>query len=491
MIRRRTALLTWRSFISGAALAAVASIAPIAQAQSAANNEHQAGATESPSMPLSPPAPLIDNLAEEVRSATTISTGAVDLWAAQSFRTDASSYTLVSIDTTMGNFTGGAVVAELRAGSDPTGPLVTTLTAGTVPGVGLGGVTLTPDTPAVLDGLTRYFLVVYGPEGTSYDWAYAEGNNYVGPGYFDNFWYTSDRGATWDDSGGENPFFLRVNVGPVAPLIDNLAELLRDATAISTGAVDFWAAQSFQTDARSYELLSIDTTMGNLTGGAVAAELRSGDDPTGPLVTTLTTGTVPGAGLGTVTLTPDAPTVLDALTRYFLVIYGPEGTAFDWAYAEGNNYVGPGYFDSYWYTSDRGATWSDFGGDNPYFLRVNVACPDGSRTDSSCVFLTDTGGDPQIHVGPGACDAAQGGAPVDVITGDLRGLIEAGGAVPLPRSTCVADDAPVDRVTAINIVSPGCNPAIYILARRGLSEQSDWGTASSGALRLGGEGACP
>lgn len=232
----------------------------------------------------------------------------------------------------------------------------------------------------------------------------------------------------------------------VAALIDNLVEPVRVITPITTGAVDLWATQSFRTDANPYELVSIITRMGDLTGGAVTAELRIGDDPTGPLVTTLTVGPLPGVGVGEVTLTQDTPTLLEGMTRYFLVIYGPEGTAFGWEHALGNNHVGPGFFDTYWYTFDRGVTWADTGWDDPYFLRVNVEapCPEDLQTDSSCVFVTGTGCDPRIDVRRGACDTAQSGAPVYVITGDLRWL----------------------------------------------SEQSDWGTASSGALRLSGDGAC-
>ncbi len=279
----------------------------------------------------------------------------------------------------------------------------------------------------------------------------------------------------------------------VAALIDNLAEPVRAITPITTGAVDLWAAQSFRTDANPYELVSIVTRMGDLTGGVVTAELRIGDDPTAPLVTTLTVGPVPSVGVGEVTLTPDTPTLLDGLTRYFLVVYGPEGTAFGWEYAWGNNYIGTGSFDTYWYTYDRGVTWAETGLENPYFLRENVEapCPEDLQTDSSCVFVTGTVGDPRIDVRRGACDTAQSGAPIDIITGDLRGLTEAGGVVLLPASTCVANDAPLDRVTVTNFLSEGCHPAVFILARRGLSEQSDWGTASSGAFRLSGDGACP
>jgi hypothetical protein len=79
---------------------------------------------------------------------------------------------------------------------------------------------------------------------------------------------------------------------------------------------------------------------------------------------------------------------LEAGQTYWLVLGPASVGSFAWAYAEGNDYDGTGTFGVYHYSTDYGATWANYGGDNPFKMRVNVealpGCPadldDGSNT---------------------------------------------------------------------------------------------------------------
>ncbi|MFM9996917.1 MAG: choice-of-anchor R domain-containing protein [Phycisphaerales bacterium] len=158
------------------------------------------------------------------------------------------------------------------------------------------------------------------------------------------------------------------------PLIDNLREPLRANTLIfDDGSRNLWAAQSFSADGRRYRLDSIETILGTATGRpVVVAELRDGDDPTGALLSTLSLPALQTAGTALVTLTPDADVIIEP-GQAFTLILGVSNTAdYEWAYANTNNWIGPGTFGNYHYSSDAGQTWANFGSKFPYYLRVNV-----------------------------------------------------------------------------------------------------------------------
>lgn len=180
---------------------------------------------------------LIDNLAEPLRGDTNFPT--YSRWAAQSFVTDGSSYTLTSIETPLGIFSGSpTIVAELRAdsGSQPTGTTLTTFTLGSVPSGTPSVVTLTPDSSVSLDPTTTYWLVI-GLSGTgSFGWSYAQGNNFIGPGSFASYGYSND-GVNWFDFGSDSPYKMRVNVSATSsvPEPNSSLALLGAATALGIG----------------------------------------------------------------------------------------------------------------------------------------------------------------------------------------------------------------------------------------------------------------
>jgi len=165
-----------------------------------------------------------------------------------------------------------------------------------------------------------------------------------------------------------------ISAAAAQPLIDNLAETTRDATVLGTIDPDrLWAAQSFSSPT-NFTLVSIDTLLGLAAAGPdVVAELRRGEDATGPVVATFVVPTLSEGSIEVVTLVPTAAVPLEADALYWLVI-GPATTgSFQWAYAEGNNFIGPGAFHNYAYSVDSGITWENYGGDNPYQVRVNVS----------------------------------------------------------------------------------------------------------------------
>jgi hypothetical protein len=155
-------------------------------------------------------------------------------------------------------------------------------------------------------------------------------------------------------------------------LLDNLAEVTRGATTLGDlkGGADWsYAAQGFGTQGVC-AMVSIEVLAGNGASPGVFAQLRGGADPTAPALATFSVPEIPEGGLEVVMLTPDTSVLLQPGETYWLVIGGTSGT-FQWAYAEGNVFEGPGYFANYWYSNDD-AEWFDFGGDNPYQMRVNV-----------------------------------------------------------------------------------------------------------------------
>lgn len=157
---------------------------------------------------------LISNLEEATRNTTNVME-APGLWAAQSFLTDGSSYTLISVETLLWNISEDApsIVAELHADNGSTvGTLLATFSWSSVPTLGPGLVTLTPGTLTTLDPNTTYWIVL-GVEGPgTLGWSYAEGNGSTGPGSLGAYGYSSDNGATWGSFGTENPYQIAVNV---------------------------------------------------------------------------------------------------------------------------------------------------------------------------------------------------------------------------------------------------------------------------------------
>lgn len=167
---------------------------------------------------------LVSNLGEPTRDVTGIYSevpGAPGQWAAQAFVTDASSYTLSSLDTLLGNLVGSpTVVAELHAQGGPfdVGTLLTTFN---VPALGSSQslVSLTPTSLVTLAPNSTYWIVfgVTGP-GTL-GWSYAQGNNQAGPGSLGAYGYSADNGATWGTFGTDDPYQIRVLVDPVTTMV--------------------------------------------------------------------------------------------------------------------------------------------------------------------------------------------------------------------------------------------------------------------------------
>lgn len=161
-------------------------------------------------------------------------------------------------------------------------------------------------------------------------------------------------------------------------LLSNLTEPEKAYNDISS---TLWAAQSFVTDGRNYTLLDIRAPVGNETGPvAPFAELRSADafgnmdtSPDG-LIATFTPPSMEGDRSVRV-FVPNGLVKLAPNTKYFFVLGNlTDGTGtFEWSYALGNAWNGPGFFDQYEYTFDGGGLWENYGTDDPFHLEVNVS----------------------------------------------------------------------------------------------------------------------
>lgn len=188
-------------------------------------------------------------------------------------------------------------------------------------------------------------------------------------------------------------------------VVTNLAEPFRATTEIGnnpnpvtppSGAIEWsWAAQSFTTDAASYNLTQIDIMGGDAAAGPViVAELHEDNaGAIGALITTLSTTDFLATAPTPQTLTPDNPVVLVASTTYWVVLgsQSPGDGTLGWSYANSNNSVGTGVIGAYADSQDSGANWN-YGTKFPYFIQVlaerTVPC-------SSC--LGDSNGDGQIN----------------------------------------------------------------------------------------------
>ena len=81
-----------------------------------------------------------------------------------------------------------------------------------------------------------------------------------------------------------------------AVLISNLAEPTIPGANDTDISMNLWAWQSFQTDNNSYNLIDIQTVLGNSTAGAgVVAQLRVYD--TGTLLTTPVSASTPASAM--------------------------------------------------------------------------------------------------------------------------------------------------------------------------------------------------
>lgn len=159
---------------------------------------------------------LIDNVTEPTRGITILGASPPEtLWAAQSFSTPRN-VLLDSIDVLVGLSTDKPdVVAELRAGPDPSGPALVTFVVPAFDAAGPKVANLTPDISLVLKPGETYWLVMGTATTGTFGWAYAEGNGYKGEGSFLDYAYSEDLGVSWYLAGTDNPHQLRVNVSNV------------------------------------------------------------------------------------------------------------------------------------------------------------------------------------------------------------------------------------------------------------------------------------
>lgn len=160
---------------------------------------------------------LVSNVTEPLRHYNSID---ASLWAAQSFETDAQSYSLSSVRLLVGNeLSTAAAFAELRA-SLPTGEMDAS-PAGLLDTLVVPDLTgpralrsFLPSAPIPLTPATRYYLLLGAAGPGSFEWSYAEGNGQMGPGTLAQYQYTFDGGGLWSNFGSENPFHTEVRALP-------------------------------------------------------------------------------------------------------------------------------------------------------------------------------------------------------------------------------------------------------------------------------------
>lgn len=188
-------------------------------------------------------------------------------------------------------------------------------------------------------------------------------------------------------------------------LVSNIDEPVRGTTAV---AGDLWAAQAFQNDGTASQLTSIRTILGEATGAPDAfAELRLGST-TGAIVATFALPGLTGASSAR-TLTPLGAVMLAPNATYLLIMGVHGGGSFGWSYAEGNAFTGTGFFHQYEYSFDQAGTWTNYGGDNPYLMEVNVAAAVVPEPASWALLIAGFGA-----IGAGKRRTRQKPAPVAV-----------------------------------------------------------------------------
>jgi hypothetical protein len=156
----------------------------------------------------------------------------VNLWAAQSFVTDATAHPLAEIDILAGSRVGSPLqLAGLYSDSAARpGTLLTTLSINVGPGSPTV-VDLVPAVQVMLAPSTAYWLVIGASGVGSLGWAYAEGNGYTGTGSLGSYAYSSDLGVSWGSLGTDNPYQMSVQVVAV-PEPETFALLLAGLSAL-------------------------------------------------------------------------------------------------------------------------------------------------------------------------------------------------------------------------------------------------------------------
>lgn len=172
---------------------------------------------------------VITNLAEPLRATTDIGnnpnpasppSGATEWsWAAQSFSTDAASYSLTRIDIIAGDEANApVVVAELHEdNAGAIGALITTLVVPDLTGSPAPRM-FTPSSPVTLTPSTTYWVVLgsEAPGDGTLGWSYANSNNSVGTGVIGAYADSQDSGANWN-YGTKFPYFIQVVAEPTTP----------------------------------------------------------------------------------------------------------------------------------------------------------------------------------------------------------------------------------------------------------------------------------
>ncbi len=159
---------------------------------------------------------VVSNLTEPFRANSPIGNQMDFFWAAQSFLPNGTNYQLTSIDAIVGNGANSPeVLVELR-GADINGQidqtpagLLTTLSSPDMSGR-TGVRTFFPDSTVSLLATEHYWFVLGTTNAGTFDWSYADSNNFDGPGLLGSFADTSDAGMTWN-YGIKSPYFLAVN----------------------------------------------------------------------------------------------------------------------------------------------------------------------------------------------------------------------------------------------------------------------------------------
>lgn len=183
-----------------------------------------------------------------------------------------------------------------------------------------------------------------------------------------------------------------LNVSHADDLINNLDRNIRDVTVLDNSLS---AAQGFSTDAQTYQLNSITIEGGSSTPGLeMLSEVRkstpSGDIDMSPegLLADLSQPFLDGP-LAERVFTPFVAVNLEPSTKYFLV-FRVYGGSFEWSYAADNVWTGPGVFENYYYSTDVGENWADFGYDFPYKMKVDVT-PGSSQSINPFFYLVTIG----------------------------------------------------------------------------------------------------
>lgn len=178
---------------------------------------------------------------------------------------------------------------------------------------------------------------------------------------------------TWTLNATAAALLLALPAAHADILVDNLAQ---PTSATSVLPRELWAAQSFVTAGDPVRLTSIEIPMGLAVGGpSLFAELH-GDAGLLQVGATLATFALPALTTGALQLEllPAAPALELAPGTTYWVVLGVVGEgSFGWSYALGNASSGPGTLANYAYSTDSGATWLNYGSENPYHLRVNVS----------------------------------------------------------------------------------------------------------------------